>query len=169
MLTLLSIAIAFLFLSGNKQPTKVRTQKGSFKEIMYIAGTIGLLRALQYSILMVMFHLNFCMTFLDILVRTTIQEVFHIFSFHKKSWISKAYHITKRAFLDLFWLQYTTKKIGSISRKCDLCQEGPFHTFWYSLHPLSRTIDKAWVLHCVLLSMSPFDFYVRSCLKARFW
>ena len=50
MLTLLSIAIAFLFLSGNKQPKKVATQKGSLKDIMYIAGTIGLLRALQYSI-----------------------------------------------------------------------------------------------------------------------
>ena len=86
MLTLLSIAIAFLFLSGNKQPTKVTTQKGSLKErLCTIAGTIGPLRALQHSILMVTLHLNFCMTFLDILVRITIQEVFHIFSFHKKA------------------------------------------------------------------------------------
>lgn len=80
MLTLLSIAIAFLFLSGNKQPKKVATQKGSLKDIMYIAGTIGLLRALQYSI----FNGDVSLEFGYFSSYNNL-EVFHIFSFHKKA------------------------------------------------------------------------------------
>ena len=87
MLTLLSIAIAFLFLSGNKQPKKVATQKGSLKDIMYIAGTIGLLRALQYSIFNGDVSLELLYALLNILVilvRITIKRFFIFSAFTKK-------------------------------------------------------------------------------------